>query len=119
MGSVIGYNFHQENHLFWIFVVANQATLLIKIFGPFADLSSEMANFFNQTFINIASSSGTGGKNRVLCISKEIGALHISSRCRHPIGQRRYIYIRGHSTTTWTRRGEGGQPKVHACPPSC
>ena len=23
----------------------------------------------------------------------------------------------GHSTTTWTRRGEGGQQKVHACPP--
>ena len=25
--------------------------------------------------------------------------------------------IRGHSTTTWTRRGGGGQQKVHACPP--
>ena len=55
--------------------MANQATLLIKIFGPFADLSSEMANFFNQTFSNIASSSGTGGKNSALYISKEIGTL--------------------------------------------
>ena len=25
--------------------------------------------------------------------------------------------VRGHSTTTWTRRGGGGQQKVHACPP--
>ena len=24
--ALIGYNFQQENHLFWIFVVANQAT---------------------------------------------------------------------------------------------
>jgi hypothetical protein len=35
--------------------VANQATLLIKMFGPFAYFSSEMANFF------IASPSGNGG----------------------------------------------------------
>ena len=39
--------------------MANQATLLIKIFGPFA----EMANFFNQTYKNIDSPLAIGDKN--------------------------------------------------------
>ena len=39
--------------------MANQATLLIRIFSPFA----EMANFFNQTSKNIDSPLAIGDKN--------------------------------------------------------
>ena len=60
-------------------MVANQATLLIRIFGPFA----EMANFFNQTSRNIESPLATRDKYSGLYISKKDQRV-ILFRWRHP-----------------------------------